>query len=218
MSLFEVDKGSQEKLKKKYENFTFEGTEFTLSKTQIRVQIDSKIYKDFLNYSESEAHEYFEKLLIMFIKTCYDCKIQLNPLNLEFIADDEINRSLQSVFEDKDGVRCGHILFPKQHLTRYVFELNFWHELGHCWISTVKPNNPIELKSFELNTDIIAICTLNKILPSHKRLYKDLVKLFTYFGGDEGIKYFGKTNHKNIMDNPELYLRNLVESKSSKST
>lgn len=209
MNTFEVDKDLAERIRKKYKNFTFNGTQFELG--PLKIQIQSRIYKEFLNISENDAENVFKILCVRFLETLDKYQIPGNPVNIVILTDDEISRGLQVVAQMEDDKSLwGYIFIPQIDLKLvYGFwNYTFMHELSHCWVNAQFEDLAIR----EIFSDLVAICALREIIPAHKRLYKDVVNSRSYIGGPEGKKYFGKENHKYVLQNPESFLRDLMRS------
>jgi hypothetical protein len=208
--IFDVDKNLEEKIRSKYAKIKVDVTDFCLGTCNI--QIESRIFKECLKISEEETKKLFRGLCIAFLKTCHDNKIPCRPLNLLVLTDDEIDRALSNFWIEDDNSLKGFILIPARFLTLpdILWGYNFLHELGHCWISIESPTDKSYLSDYEMFVDLVAICSLGKIIPSHNRLFKDTVRNLSYLGS-VGREYYGKKGYKEVLKNPELFLKRSME-------
>jgi hypothetical protein len=216
--IYKVKKDLQERIRNKYGLITKNVTEFDLG--QNKIQIQSRIYEEFLSISEEEVKEVFKGLCIEFLKTCYKHQIQCKSLNILTLTDDELNRGLHVMVEDEHGGGLWGLIFipPMDLKLVYGFwSYTFLHELGHCWLSVEYPKpESNNLTDYEIFVDLIAICTLREIIPPHKKLYRDVVKYRSYIGGKEGQQYFGKDIHKSVLQETESYLKTFIEKNHKK--
>ncbi|MEN8264124.1 MAG: hypothetical protein ABFR82_11730 [Nitrospirota bacterium] len=83
----------------------------------------------------------------------------------------------------------------------------FLHELGHSWVSVEYKN----LETEEIFTDLVAISALGKIVSLPAKLFKETIILRSYIGGEQGKEYFGRKLQKNVLKNPEAYLKKLIK-------
>jgi hypothetical protein len=206
-NIFEVERDLQEKLSNKYRHFTTNKTEFEFGSK--KVQIQTIIYEEFLGISEEEAKNEFKLLCTKLLETCQKYKIPYSQSNIFILTDDEINRGLQIVVMCEDSGYLRYIFIPPVDLKLpYAFwNYTFLHELGHCWIN-------VQYDSFfirEVFADLISICTLKKIIPSKKKLYRDVIKTNSYIGGNEFKKYFGDILQQHILKDPESVLKKFME-------
>jgi hypothetical protein len=145
------------------------------------------------------------------LQTCNEYQVPCKPISILILTDDEIDRGLHvKVQSENDESIWGYIFIPPIDLKTTAWGYTFLHELGHCWIS-------IKYQDFitcEITTDLVAICALRKVIPSHKKLYREIIKHCSYIGGEIGKKYFGKTP-QNILQDPESYLINLMRESNS---
>lgn len=212
--IHKIDEELKEKIKKKYAEITLDVVEFDLGPNKI--QIHSKIFKEFLRISEKETKEWFKLLCIMFLKVCHKYKIRCDPLDILILVDDEIKEINRALFvkyqSEKDGHWEGYIFIPAKGLENLNILLAFYflHELGHCWLSLEEPKDDSHRTQIEISVDIIALCAVARISPPHKRIYREIVKHHSYIGS-VGKEYLGKDSYKQIMENPELYLKSIIE-------
>ncbi len=200
-----VDKKLYEKLMAKYENFTFDGTEFNLG--PIKVQIDLKIAKA-LDISEEEIKNVVKDLCIQFFKVCYDNKIHLKQKNISIFVDPDIDRGLSADMMVDDNTIWGIVWIPTLHLKPYyLFCYTFLHEIGHCWLTFRYES----LAVHEYFVDVVAAVSLSRIVPFHSRIYKDILKLVSYFHRE-------KKELRLLLQNPDLYLRNILDKLDQKES
>ncbi|MEW6664171.1 MAG: hypothetical protein AB1512_02975 [Thermodesulfobacteriota bacterium] len=88
------------------------------------------------------------------------------------------------------------------------------HEFAHCCMET-PPSDYGLILAAEILADLVAICALKKIIPAHKRFYREMVKesvVSKYgrelWGEDTDIKY--------ILSNPEGFLKGFSDGVSGR--
>lgn len=201
-NIFEVERDLQEKLSNKYKHFKTNRTEFEFYSK--KVQIQTKIYEEYLEISEEEAKKVFKILCTKLIEICQTYNIPYGHSNILILTDDEINRGLQVGAQHENGSYWKYIFIPSIDLKLpFAFwNYTFLHELGHCWIHAQYDILFIR----EVFTDLISICALKEIVPSDKKLYRDIVKTRSYIGGDDFKNYFGDKLQQHILLNPESLL------------
>ena len=206
-NIFEEERDLQEKLYNKYRHVIINKTEFEFDSQ--KVQIQTKIYEEFLGISEEEAKNMFKALCAKLLETCQKHKIPCRLSNILILTDDELKRGLQVVIQYEYNNNWRYIFIPTIDLKLpYAFwNYTFLHELGHCWIN-------VQYDSFfirEVFTDLISISTLKEIIPLNKKLYTDVVNVRSYVGGDEFKKYIGNDLQQYILQDPESLLIKFME-------
>jgi hypothetical protein len=126
-------------------------------------------------------------------------------------TDDEVKRGLQTKSETAGGNLIGVILIPSIYLKldSPFWEYAFLHELAHCWPSIAYPEDEKFLPDYEMTMDLLAICVLRKIIPTHKRTYREIINHMTYIGS-VGRNLLSKELQENMLREPEPYLRKLL--------
>jgi hypothetical protein len=126
-------------------------------------------------------------------------------------VDDELGRGASTKFRDvDDGSIFAEILIPtKDFKVHEYWKYTFLHELGHSWFSIKFPPKDMESGYEDLFIDLVAICTFRKTLPPQKRVYREVRKHRTYFLTQQSKRFLGKELYKQILHDPEVYLRDL---------
>jgi hypothetical protein len=207
--IFRVDPALQERIINKCKES--EGIELGFGPFKMRLQ--NQIIHDLLKMAEEEAGIMFGKIVRIFDQTCNEYQIPYSPLNIHVVADDEIEERASSEIVEigDDRTRWGFILIPD--VSWEVDELwsyYFLHELGHCWILIswqIEANHP-DFPYIELFLDLITMCCLRKMFPPHKQTLRDVLKDTTYITKIEALRILGKKKQKDILENPEAFLRN----------
>jgi len=197
--VYSVENKLKDKLKAKYSNIIFNGTEFQLG--SIKIQIDLKIAGE-LNYSEEEIKNTFRNLCVHYLKTCHDNEIPLVKRDIVVFLEPEINRGLSTLVQMEDDSISGYIWIPPIDLKLPLpfLEFTFSHELGHCWLN-------LRFEDIETNetvTDLVAAVALSKLIHSYSRMYKDIIKTRSYFHNG------AKEIYRQVLQDPESYLKNVL--------
>jgi len=203
------DRPLNPRLEKKHSDCTVEliGFDFGLNK----IQIQAAIVKELLEIDEEAATKAFEGLCRSFSEVCFEHHIKVDPLDLFILVDDELGRGTSTKFRDvDDGSLFAEILIPtKDFKVHEYWKYTFLHELGHSWFSIKFSPKDMESGYEDLFIDLVAICTFRKTLPPHKRVYREVRKHRTYFLTQQSKRFLGKELYKQILHDPEVYLRDL---------
>ena len=139
---------------------------------------------------------------------CQKNGIPFSPSNLRIFVDDELDRPqcLKSM-DPADGSLFNLILIPKIYFERdEVWIFSFLHELCHSWIPIEYPSDDEHRIAIELLVDLITICTFKELVPTHKRIYRDIIKQITCFGKPETIERVGKSFKQRVFKDPDSCL------------
>ncbi len=214
--IFKTPAELTEKLSKKWQDCKLEVVDFTVGPNKIC--IESRIAKDFLKINFDEMIELFKGLCVVFTKFCFDNMIPCDPHDIFVAEESELQGPHCQMYLGKDGKRFGYIFLTSVDLkSDGLWIYGFLHELGHIWLSKklgLTPSCDKELIEMELFTDLVAICVFRKIIPPHKRIYREIIKGRTYFGKQESKEYLGNKMHKQILNNPESFLKKIVMEKT----
>jgi hypothetical protein len=176
------DRPLNPRLEKKHSDCTVELIGFDFGPNKIQIQ--AAIVKELLEIDEEAAAKAFEGLL---------------------------GRGTSTKFRDvDDGSLFAEILIPtKDFKVHEYWKYTFLHELGHSWFSIKFSPKDMESGYEDLFIDLVAICTFRKTLPPHKRVYREVRKHRTYFLTQQSKRFLGKELYKQILHDPEVYLRDL---------
>ena len=204
-----VDGALNENLQKRHSDSTVELIGFDFGPN--RIQVQATIVKELLEIEEEEAKRAFEGLCESFSQVCFEHHIDFDPIDLLIIAADELKRGTSAKFRDGDnGSLCAEILIPsKDFKVHEYWKYTFLHELGHSWFSIEFSPKDMEFGYEDLFIDLVVICTFRKILPPHKRVYREVRKHRTYFLTQQSKRFLGKELYRQILQDPEAYLRDL---------
>lgn len=206
-----IDRALNEKLQKKHSDFKVELIGFDFGPNKIQIQ--ATIVKELLEIDEEEATKAFEGLCRSFSEVCFEHHIKFDPVDLFILVDDELRRGTSTKFQDvDDGSLFAEILIPtKDFKVHEYWKYTFLHELGHSWFSIEFSPKDMEFGHEDLFIDLVVICTFRKILPPHKRVYQEVRKHRTYFLTQQSKRFIGKELYKQILHDPEAYLRDLQQ-------
>ena len=198
-----------EKLEKSRLDFTDELIAFDFGPDKI--QIETAIAEELLDMNEAAATNIFRGLCRSFSEVCLEHHIRVNPIDLFIFVDDAIGRGASTRYRDADdGSSFAEILIPaKDFKVHDYWKYTFLHELGHSWLSLNVSSKDMESGYGDLFIDLVAICTFRKILPPHKRVYREVRKHRTYFLTQQSKRFLGKELYKQILQDPEAYLSDL---------
>jgi hypothetical protein len=198
-----------EKLEKSRSDFTAELIGFDFGRD--RIQIQTAIVEELLELNEAAATNIFKGLCQSFSEVCLEHHIKVNPIDLFIFVDDELGRGASTRYRDADdGNFFAEILIPSRDFKVHDYwKYTFLHELGHSWLSLKVSPKDMESGYEDLFIDLVAICTFRKILPPHKRVYREVRKHRTYFLTQQSKRFLGKELYKQILQDPEAYLRDL---------
>jgi hypothetical protein len=203
------DRGLKEKPQKRRSDFTGELIGFDFGPNKIQIQ--TGIVKELLEMNEAAAANVFRGLCQSFSDVCFEHHIKVSPVDLFILVDDTLGRGASTKFRDgDDGSFFAEILIPtKDFKVHDYWKYTFLHELGHSWFSIKVSLKDMESGYDDLLTDLVAICTFRKILPPQKRVYREVRKHRTYFLTQQSKRFLGKELYKQILQDPEAYLRDL---------
>jgi hypothetical protein len=205
--LFRVEDELQKRLRNKYRTIRTDVIESAIGSNKLQIQ--HRIAEEYIRVSDEELKEKFNELCAVFLDTCSRHQIPCEISDILILTDDEIERGLQiKLRSERDGSLLGLVFIPPVDLNApdAFWNYTFLHELGHCWISMKYK----DIKTEEIFTDLVAISALKTIIPSHTGLFKETVKLRSYTGGKQGKEYYGRETQKEVLQNPEQYLKKLL--------
>ena len=203
------DRGVKEKPQKRRSDFTDEFIGFDFGSHKIQIQ--KGIVKELLEMNEAAVVNVFRGLCRAFSDVCLEHHIKVAPLDLFILVDDELGRGASAKYRDEDdGSFFAEILIPARDFKVHEYwKYTFLHELGHLWSSMKVSPKDIESGYEDLLVDLVAICTFRKTLPPYKRVYREVRKHRTYFLTQQSKRFLGKELYKQILQDPEAYLRDL---------
>jgi hypothetical protein len=200
-----------ETLQKKYPDLTAKLIHFDFGPNKIQIQ--TTIFKELLKIDKEDATQTFEELCRSFRDVCLEYHITCNPIDLFIFVNDTLKRGTSSKFRDADnGSLFAEILIPaKDFKVHEYWKYSFLHELGHSWFSIDFSPEDMEYGHEDLFIDLVVMCTFRKILPPKKRVYKEVRKHRTYFLTQQSKRFIGKELYRQILNDPEGYLRDLQQ-------
>lgn len=206
-----IDKNLNETLQKKHPDFTGELIDFDFGPNKIQIQ--ATIVKELLEIDEEKATQAFEGLCQSFSEVCSRYHIKFDPIDLFILVDDELKRGTSTKFRDvNNGNLFAEISIPTKDFQMHEYwKYSFLHELGHSWFSIEFSPEDMEYGHEDLFIDLVVICTFRKILPSYKRVYQEVRKHRTYFLTQQSKRFIGKELYRQILQDPEAYLRDLQQ-------
>lgn len=213
-----ADKTLNERLQKKHPNFSAELIDFDFGPNKIQIQ--ATIFKELLEIDEEKAIKAFEELCRSFSEVCREYHIKFDPIDLFILVDEELQRGTSTKFRDAyDKSLFAEVLIPARDFKMYEYwKYSFLHELGHSWFSIEFSPEDMECGHEDLFIDLVVICTFRKILPPHKRVYQEVKKHRPYFLTQQSKRFIGKELYKQILRDPEAYLRDLQQKIDSAKT
>ncbi len=203
------DRGVKDKPQKRRSDFTGELVAFDFGSHKIQIQ--TGIVNELLEMNEAAVANVFRGLCGSFSDVCLEHHIKVTPLDLFILVDDKLGRGASTKFRDEDdGSFFAEVLIPARDFKVHEYwKYTFLHELGHLWFSIKVSPKDIESGYEDLLVDLVAICTFRKTLPPHKRVYREVRKHRTYFLTQQSKRFLGKELYKQILQDPEAYLRDL---------
>ena len=176
-----------------------------------KIQIHTPIFRELLQKDKEDVTQTFEELCRYFSDICLEYHITFHPIDLFILVDAELKRGTSTKFRDADnGNLFAEILLPAKDFTVHEYwKYSFLHELGHSWLSVEFSAEDIECGHEDLFIDLVVICVFRKILPPSKRVYKEVRKHRTYFLTQQSKRFIGKELYRQILRDPEGYLRDL---------
>lgn len=177
------------------------------------IYIQSTIARDLLKINEEETAKSFEELCRAFSQVCDEHQIELDLIDLLIVADTEIKSGGSTRLRDADdGSLFAEILISINNFkTHEYWKYTFLHELGHAWFSVELSTEDKELGYKDLFIDLIAICTFRKILPPKKWVYHEVRRHRPFFLTQQTKRFLGKELYRQMLQDPEGYLRDLQE-------
>jgi len=206
-----ADKTLNDRLQKKHPNFTAELIDFDFGPNKIQIQ--ATIFKELLEVDKEKAIKIFEELCRSFSEVCCEYRIKFDPIDLFILVDEELQRGTSTKFRDAyDESPFAEVLIPARDFKMHEYwKYSFLHELGHSWFSIEFSPEDMECGHEDLFVDLVVICTFRKILPPHKRVYQEVRKHRPYFLTQQSKRFIGKALYKQILHDPEAYLRDLQQ-------
>jgi hypothetical protein len=191
-----------------------------LSFGQATIHIQSKIAKELLGTKEEETAKAFEELCRAFSEVCREHRIKLDPIDLLILAGKELKRGMSTKFRDaEDGSLFAEVLIPVSDFKIHEYwKYTLLHELAHSWFSVELSTEDKELGYEDLFIDLIAICTFRKILPPKKWVYHEVRRHRPFFLTQQTKRFLGRELYREILQDPEGYLRDLREKIYSSQT
>lgn len=205
------DRGSDSILQKKRLHTDVDHVSLDFTLTTINIQ--STIAKDLLGIKEKETAKAFEELCRAFNEACNEHRIELDPIDLLILVDKELKRGTSTKFRDaEDGSLFAEVLIPITDFKIHEYwKYTLLHELGHSWCSMELSTEDKEFGYEDLIIDLVAICTFRKILPQRKWVYHEVRKHRPFFLTQQTKRFLGKELYREILQDPEGYLRDLRE-------
>lgn len=177
------------------------------------IHIQSTIARDLLGIKEGETAKSFEELCRTFSEVCHEHRIELDPIDLLILVGKELKRGTSTKFRDaEDGSLFAEVLIPISDFKMHEYwKYTLLHELGHSWFSVELSTEDKELGYEDLFIDLIAICTFRKILPPKKWVYHEVRRHRPFFLTQQTKRFLGRELYREILQDPEGYLRDLRE-------
>lgn len=206
-----IERALTKKLQEKHADFTAELIAFDFGPNKIRIQ--ATIAQELLEVGEEQAKKAFEQLCRSFSEVCFEHHIKFDPVDIFILANDGLRRGTSTKFRDADdGSYFVEILIPASDFRVHEFwKYTFLLELGHSWFSIEFSPRDREFGYHDLFIDLVVLCTFRKILPPHKRVYREVRTHRTYFLNQQSKRFLGKELYKQILQDPEAYLRDLLQ-------
>lgn len=213
-----INRGSNAELEKKCSYSTVDLVGFNFGPNMIQLQ--AIIPKELLNIKTWETKKAFEELCRAFSEVCIEHSIKFDPIDIFILVDDKEKRGTSRKFRDvDDGSLFAEVLIPRNDFMIHEYwKYTFLHELGHSWFSLELSAEDKEFGYEDLFIDLVAICTFRKILPPRKWVYGEVRKHRPYFLTQQTKRFLGKELYRQILLDPEGYLRDLREKIYSSQT
>jgi hypothetical protein len=176
------------------------------------IYIQSTIARDLLGGRE-ETVTSLEELCRAFGEVCHEHRIELNPVDLLVLAGKELKRGTSTKYRDEDDSRLFvEVLIPISDFKIHEYwKYTLLHELAHAWFSVELSTEDMESGYEDLFIDLIAICTFRKILPPKKWVYHEVRRHRPFFLTQQTKRFLGRELYREILQDPEGYLRDLRE-------
>ena len=206
-----IERALTKELQQKHADFTFKLLAFDFGPNKIRIQ--ATIAQELLKIGEEQAKKTFEQLCRSFCEVCCEHHIKFDPVDVFVFANDGLRRGTSTKFRDAhDENLFAEVLIPASDFKMHEYwKYSFLHELGHSWFSIDFSPEDIEYGHDDLFIDLVVICAFRKILPPDKRVYKEVRKHRPYFLTQQSKRFIGKGLYKQILRDPEGYLRDLQQ-------
>ncbi|MFH1292895.1 MAG: hypothetical protein ABIJ44_02050 [Pseudomonadota bacterium] len=204
-----VGSAMHEKVQEKHMDFPFELISFNLGPNKIHIQ--ATIAKELLKMDEQVITRTFEGICHAFNGVCLENHIKCDPIDIFILVGNRLKSGTSTKFWDVvSGGLFAEILIPANDCRVHEYwKYTFLHELGHSWFSLEFSPDERECGYEDLFIDLAAMCTFRKILPAHKRIYREVRKHRTYFLTQQSKRFLGKELYKQILQDPEAYLGDL---------
>lgn len=178
-----------------------------------KIRIHTPIFTELLQKDKESVTQAFKELCTYFSDVCLEYHVTFNPIDLFILIDDELKRGTSTIFRDaNNGNLFAEILIPAKDFTVHEYwKYSFLHELGHSWLSVEFSAEDMECGHEDLFIDLVVICVFRKTLPPYKRVYKEVRKHRTYFLTQQSKRFIGKELYRQILRDPEGYLRDLQQ-------
>jgi hypothetical protein len=177
------------------------------------IHIQSMIAKDLLGIEREETAKAFEELCRAFSEVCHEHRIELDPIDLLILVGKELKRGTSTKYRNaEDGSIFAEVLIPGSDFKIHEYwKYALLHELGHSWFSVELSTEDKEFGYEDLFIDLVAICTFRKILPPKKWVYHEVRRHRPFFITQQTKRFLGKELYREILQDPEGYLRDLRE-------
>jgi hypothetical protein len=177
------------------------------------IHIQSTIAKDLLGIKEGETAKAFKELCGAFSEVCHEHRIELDPIDLLILVDKELKRGTSTKFRNaENGNIFAEVLIPSSDFKIHEYwKYTLLRELGHSWFSVELSTEDKEFGYEDLFIDLIAICTFRKILPPKKWVYHEVRRHRPFFITQQTKRFLGRELYREILQDPEGYLRDLRE-------
>jgi hypothetical protein len=175
--------------------------------------IQSTISRDLLGIKEEETVTFFEELCRAFSDVCQEHRVELDPIDLLIHPGKKLKRGTSTKFQDaEDGSIFAEVLIPVSDFRIHEYwKYTLLHELGHAWFSVEVSTEDKEFGYEDLFIDLIEICTFRKILPPKKWVYHEVRRHRPFFLTQQTKRFLGRELYREILQDPEGYLRDLRE-------
>jgi len=177
----------------------------------VTIYIQPTISRDLLGIKEEETVMSFEELCRAFSDVCREHRVELDPIDLLILPGKKIKRGTSTKFRDAEDERpFAEVLIPVSDFQIHEYwKYTLLHELGHAWFSAELSTEDKEFGYEDLFIDLIAICTFRKILPPKKWVYHEVRRHRPFFLTQQTKRFLGRELYREILQDPEGYLRDL---------
>ena len=176
-----------------------------------KIHFQTAIAEELLEMDKRKTTETFGDLCKAFSQVCAEHHITYAPIDTFILVNDGLKNGVSAKFQDEhNGSLYAEIIIPvNDYKVHEYWKYTFLHELGRSWLSVGFSHDDKEYGHEDLFIDLIAICTFRKILPPHKRAYREVRKHRTYFLTQKSKRFLGKELYREILQDPEAYLGDL---------